>query len=393
MIDATATERTHTIVIGGGQAGLSVGYWLARHDVPFLILDASARIGDAWRSRWDSLRLFTPARFDGLAGMPFPAHPEYFPTKDEMADYLEAYAARFELPVRSGVRVDRVTREGDRFVVRAGGLRFEADNVVVAMASYQEPRVPAFADELDPSIVQLHSADYRNPSQMRAGDVLLVGAGNSGSEIAMELARTHRVWMSGRDTGHIPFRIEGFLGRKLLGRLVLRVLFHRVLTVDTPIGRRARPKILVEGGPLVRVKPQDLEAAGVQRAPRTAGVRDGRPVLDDGRVLDVANVVWCTGFHPGFSWLDMPVHGPHEPLHESGIVPSRPGLYFVGLHFQHSLSSTMIHGVERDAKRIAEACYGARTALSGTTETGSTRSPTRTRYSPGSMDRGVPSTL
>lgn len=225
MIDAAGTERTHTIVIGGGQAGLSVGYWLARHDVPFLILDASARIGDSWRARWDSLRLFTPARFHGLAGMPFPAHPEYFPTKDEMADYLEAYAERFELPVRSGVRVDRVTREGDRFVVRAGGLRFEADNVVVAMATYQEPRIPAFADELDPSIVQLHSADYRNPSQVRDGDVLLVGAGNSGSEIAMELSRTHRVWMSGRDTGHIPFRIEGFLGRKLLAPLVLRGLF------------------------------------------------------------------------------------------------------------------------------------------------------------------------
>ena len=190
MSDTNGTGRIHTIVIGGGQAGLSVGYWLTRMGVPFLILDASARIGDTWRGRWDSLRLFTPARFDGLAGMPFPAHPEYFPTKDEMADYLEAYAARFALPVRSGTRVDRVTREGGRFVVRAGATRFEADNVVVAMASYQEPRVPAFAAELDPSIVQLHSADYRNPSQMAEGDVLLVGAGNSGAEIAFELMPT-----------------------------------------------------------------------------------------------------------------------------------------------------------------------------------------------------------
>ena len=348
-------ERFETVIIGGGQAGLSVGYHLARRGLPFVILDASERIGDSWRKRWDSLRLFTPARYDGLPGMPFHAPAHTFPTKDEMADYLAAYAARFELPVRTGVRVDRLSKAGDRFVLTAGGRRFEAEQVVVAMASYQSPRVPPFAQRLNPGIVQLHSSEYRNPSQLRDGGVLIVGAGNSGSEIALEAARGHPTWMSGRDTGHIPFRIEGAAARLLLIRLVLRFLFHRVLTVNTPIGRKVRPKVLSHGGPLIRVKPKDLVAAGIERVPRVVGVRDGLPVLEDDRVLNVANVVWCTGFHPDFSWIDLPVLGEEEPLHERGVVANEPGLYFVGLHFLYALSSSMIHGIGRDAERIVEA--------------------------------------
>jgi putative flavoprotein involved in K+ transport len=357
MQDAREPERVQTVVIGGGQAGLSVGYHLAQRGLPFLILDANARIGDSWRARWDSLRLFTPARYDGLAGMPFPARAHAFPTKNEMADYLEAYAARFALPVRPGVRVDGVSKRGTRFIVTAGDQRFEADNVVVAMSNYQKPVVPVFASQLNPGIVQLHSKDYRSPSQLRAGGVLVVGAGNSGADVALEVAKNHQTWMSGRDVGHIPFRIEGFAARAFLGTFVLRFLFHRVLTVRTPLGRKVRPKVLSQGGPLIRVKPHDLAAAGVIRVPRTAGVRDGLPVLDDGRVLDVTNVVWCTGFQPGFSWINLPVLGVggDEPMHERGLVPREPGLYFVGLAFLYSFSSIMIHGVGRDAERIAAA--------------------------------------
>ena len=353
----TAPYETSTIVIGAGQAGLSVGYHLSRLGLPFVILDAGKRIGDPWRHRWDSLRLFTPAAYDGLHGMRFPAPPHYFPTKDEMADYLEGYAKKFDLPVRLGMRVDRLARENGRFVVTAGNHRFEADNVVVAMSSYQQPKIPDFAGELDPEIVQMHSADYRNPSQLRAGDVLLVGAGNSGSEIAMELSRTHRVWMSGRDTGHVPFRIQTRAARYLFMPIVLKFVFHRILTINTFIGRADRRKKLNVGGPLIRVKPKDLIAAGVKRAPRMTGIHDGKPVLEDGRVLDVSNVIWCTGFHPGFSWIDLPVHGEVEPRHKGGIVESEPGLYFVGLHFLYAMSSTMIQGVGRDAERIAKAIW------------------------------------
>ncbi len=343
-----------TIVIGGGQAGLSTGYFLKQHERNFVILDANEQIGDSWRKRWDSLRLFTPAHYDGLVGMPFPAPTDTFPTKDEMADYLEAYASRFELPVRTGIKVDCLTKQGGRFVVTAGGQRFEADNVVVAMSNFQYPRVPPFAHDLGPSIVQLHSSEYRNLSQLREGGVLIVGAGNSGAEIALEVARTHPTWLSGRDTGHVPFRIEGAAARLFLTRLVLRGLFHRVLTVNTPMGRKLRPKVLSEGGPLIRVKPRDLSAAGVERVPRTADVRDGLPVLADGRVLDVANVIWCTGFHPGFSWIALPVLGEEEPMHERGVVGSEPGLYFVGLTFLYAFSSTMIHGIERDAEHVVQ---------------------------------------
>ena len=354
MKNQTQTEYVQTVIIGAGQAGLSTGYHLARRGLPFVILDAGKRVGDAWRNRWDSLRLFTPAAYDGLDGMPFPASADYFPTKDEMGNYLEAYAARFDLPVRNNVAVDGLSRQGDQYVVTAGGRRIRADHVVVAMASYQVPKVPAFARELDPDIIQLTAKNYRSPAQLRDGGVFIAGAGNSGSEIALEVARGHRTWLSGRDTGHVPFRIDGLAARLFLRRFVLRFLFHHLLTVDTPLGRKARPKVISQGGPLIRVRPGDLAAVGVERVPRIAGVRDGLPLLADGRVLDAANVIWCTGFSPGFSWIRLPVLDEHgEPKHDSGIVAGEPGLYFVGLHFLHAFSSTMIHGVGRDAERVA----------------------------------------
>jgi putative flavoprotein involved in K+ transport len=294
-------ERIETVVIGGGQAGLSLGHHLARRGRPFVILDANRRVGDAWRKRWDSLRLFTPARYDALAGLPFPAPAHSFPTKDQVADYLEAYATRFQLPVLSGVRVDRLWRDDGGFVVAAGDRSWAADNVVVAMSTFQVPRVPAFAIDLGPEILQLHSAGYRNPSQLRDGGVLVVGAGNSGAEIALEVARGHPTWLAGKESGHVPFRIEGAAARLVFLPLMFRVVGHRVLTVETPIGRRLRPTLLAHGAPLVRVKPRDLTAAGIQRVSRVVGVRGGHPLLADQRTLEVANIIWCTGFGPDFS--------------------------------------------------------------------------------------------
>jgi putative flavoprotein involved in K+ transport len=353
MTDRPGSEHTETLVIGGGQSGLVMGYHLSRRGLPHAIIDANHRIGDAWRNRWDSLRLFTPNRLNGLPGMPFPGYHWGFPSKDEMADYLESYARRFDIRVETGVRVERLSREGDRFVATAGNRRFEADNVVVAMSSYQKPRIPEFASELDPSIVQLHVAEYRNPGQLQEGGVLVVGAGNSGAEVAKELARTHDVWLSGPDTGNIPFRPESVAARILMP-IIGRIIFHRVLTTSTPIGRKVRPKLVSTGEPLLRVKPKDLAAAGVERVARVTGVQHGQPQLEDGRRIDVANVVWCTGFHPGFSWMDLPVLGPQEPVQHRGIVKSEPGLYFLGLKFLYSVSSEQIHGVGRDAAHIAD---------------------------------------
>ena len=350
---AAGTERFETVVVGGGQAGLSVGYHLARRGLPFVILDASDRTGDSWRRRWDSLRLFTPARFSGLPGMPFPAPRGSYPTKDGVAAYLEAYAARFDLPVRTGVEIDALSREGQSYVLVSGDRRFEADNVVVATGAYRSPRVPAFASELDPSITQLDSTEYRGPSQLREGTVLVVGAGNSGAEIAFEVSRTRPTWLSGRDTGHIPFRTGGVWDRLLTPPFWF--VASRVLTTGTPIGRRARPKMLTASAPLERVRPKDLAAAGVERVPRTVGARGGLPLLEDGRVMQVSNVIWCTGLRPDFGWIDLPVFGEDGlPLHDRGVVEGEPGLYFVGLYFQFAFTSSLIGGVDRDAAYIAE---------------------------------------
>jgi putative flavoprotein involved in K+ transport len=347
------TERFDTVVIGGGQAGLTAGYYLAQQDCSFVILDANERIGDAWRNRWDSLRLFTPAHFSRLPGLRHDAPNWTFPTKDEMADYLLAYAERFELPVRTGVTVDSLSKDDDRFVVSADDRRIEASNVIVATGAYRIPKLPAFAPELDPRIVQLHSVDYRSPRQLQAGDVLVVGAGNSGAEIALELAGSHRTLLAGKSPGEIPVR-HGTLPARI-GFRVFRFVGHRILTVDTPIGRKAAPKLLSKGDPLIRTRSKDLAAAGVERVARVVGARDGLPLLDDDRALDVANVVWCTGFRTDFGWIDLPVFDDDgRPKQYRGVVEGEPGLYFLGLDFLYSISSSVLPGRGRDAKYIAK---------------------------------------
>jgi len=348
-----AVEEFETIVIGGGQAGLSLGYYLKQLGQRFVILDANERVGGSWRTRtWDSLRLFTPSRYNGLPGWGFPTSDWSFPTARETADYLEAYAERFELPVRSGWKVDRLATADARYVVECGPHRLMADAVVVATGFYGTPKVPEFAGELDPGIVQMHSSEYRRPAQLRPGGILLVGAGNSGADIAMEVSPAHQTWLSGPDKGQIPVRI-GTRGHRLVMPL-LWFLATRVLTVRTPIGRKVRPHVLEGGAPRIRVKSADLREAGVELVPRTVGVRDGLPLLEDGRVLDVANVIWCTGFRHDFDWIDAPVlDAADEPVHEGGVAAA-PGLYFLGLDFQYSFASENVGGVRYDAKRIAQ---------------------------------------
>lgn len=354
----TSAERIPVVVVGGGQAGLAVGYYLQRARMPFVILEAGRRVGDSWRERWDSLRLFSPSFYDGLPGMRFPGPAFTWPTKDQMADYLEQYAGAFQLPVRFGARVTHIRRQDNGYLVQTTGGDFLAGQVVIAMSSYRAPRIPRFADQLDSGILQVHSHNYRNPAQLHPGPVLVVGAGNSGADIAMDLVATRPTWLAGREVGHIPFRIETPQARYLLVHAV-RFVGHMVLTVDTPMGRKARPKMLHAATPLVRIKPRDLVKAGVQRVPRVTGAVHGKPQLEDGRVLEVSNVVWSTGYQQDWSWIDLPIFDANgEPRHEKGIVEEAPGFYFVGLHFQYSATSATVNGVGRDARRVVREIVG-----------------------------------
>jgi putative flavoprotein involved in K+ transport len=348
-------ERIETVVIGAGQAGLATGYHLAKLGRRFTILESVERIGDNWRCHWDSLRLYSPAKVSSLPGMRFPAPAMSFPTKDEMADYLEAYAAKFDLPVRTGERVRRLSYIGGGYLVTTSHSSYRCDNVVVASGSFgRTAHVPAFAHGLDPSIVQLHSSAYKNPSQLRQGPVLVVGAGHSGSDVAFEVASAgFDTVLSGPIRGEVPLDIESPPARVVFP--ILLMVAKHVLNLRTPIGRKMRPAVRAHGGPLIRSKRADLERAGVQIVPdKTTGVRDGRPTLDGRRPIDVANVIWCTGFRQDFSWIDLPVID-HDgwPIEVRGVVKDSPGLYFVGLAFQYAFASMLVGGVGRDAAFVA----------------------------------------
>lgn len=343
-------ENLHTVIIGGGQAGLAAGHLLAQRGLEFTILDENHRTGDSWRRRWDSLRLFTPAKYNGLPGLPFPAPAFYFPTKDETADYLEAYASHFHLPVRHDGKVRAMAVDGSRYRVSTNGGELHAQNVIVATGAYQRPFTPPFARSLDPGILQIHSSTYCNPGQIPAQNVLVAGAGNSGVEIALELARAgKRVYLSGRSVGRIPADRLG----KILGGRPYWFLISRVLSVATPMGRKMRAGVVHHGAPLIRASREEVAQSGIEMLQRISGAQAGRPQLEDGRSLPVEAVIWATGFRPDYSWIDMPIFDSYGyPMHQRGVVSSAPGLYFVGLPFQSALSSALLGGVGADAAYI-----------------------------------------
>ncbi len=347
MVDGT--KHTDTVIIGAGQAGLAMGHELARRGLDYVILEGSPRVGDRWRSRWNSLRLFTPAEHDALPGLAFPASRGTFPTKDEFAAYLESYATTHDLNVRLNTRATGLARLGDGWQVGTGSGGLTARSIVVATGTNDRPRVPSFSTELDPGIIQLHSSAYRNPNSLPPGDVIVVGAGTSGAQIALELAATRRVFLSGRPTVHVP---DVLLRRA--GGLYWRFL-NSVLTRDTPIGRKAARGFGSRGAPLIRVSMDELVSAGVTPLPRVAGAAGGLPVLADGRIIPAASIVWATGYRPELGWIDnLPQQADGWPVQERGVVSERPGLFFLGVPFQYALTSSLVGGVGRDAAYIAE---------------------------------------
>lgn len=342
-------EQLDVIVIGAGQSGLAVGYQLRGKGVRFAIVDARDRIGDAWRHRWDSLRLFTPGRFSALPGYPSPAGRNGFASKNEMAGYLESYADRFALTVRTGVKVNRVAPQEDGFVVNSESGDFLVRSVVVAAGHNALPRVPAFSRSLNRGISQLHSADYRGPDQIRKGTVLVVGAGASGAEIALELSADHTVLLAGRPTPHVPDSVFRYAGG------LYWLVVHRLLTTATPAGRRVAASFGTRGAPLIRISMSQVTAAGVTCVPRITHVVEGEPATDEGTVRSVDTVIWATGFRPDLSWLPyLKVDKVGVPLTQRGVVAEIPGLYFMGLPFQYALTSGLIGGAGRDAAYIVD---------------------------------------
>ena len=341
----TATiRRAEVIVIGGGQAGLAAGYHLSRAGIPFLILDAGTHAGESWRQRWDSLELFTPARYSSLPGLPFPGDPGHYPGKDEVAGYMQDYARAFALPIRHGTRVSSLERcAGGGYRLETDSGRYEAAQVIVATGAYQQPRIPAIAAGLSSAVAQLHSAAYRNPGQIPGRTVLVVGAANSGAQIAADLAPAHQVWLSrGAPIRRLPRRILGIPIHSLGDHLGLIAA-----PFDTWRGRTQRGDLLV--GASLR---QLARRHGIKLLGRATGAAGRTIRFADGQELDADTVIWATGYRPDYSWIHAPVLGPDGlPRHQRGVTGS-PGLYFLGMHNQYSRGSSLIYWVRHDAAYI-----------------------------------------
>jgi putative flavoprotein involved in K+ transport len=346
MIAGPAGSPLDVLVIGGGQAGLVMGYHLAQSRRAFQIVDAGAEIGQTWRSRWDSLQLFTSGRYDNLPGLPFPAAPDTYPGKNDVANYLQAYAAKHKLPVRLSTNVTSLTRGDDIYVAKAGGEVLEARQVVVATGPFQVPFIPAIADELGPGVHQIHSAHYRRPGTLPAGKVLVVGAANSGCQIAQELSATHRVELSvGQRIPVIPQRP---LGRDIWAWAAALRLDK--VTAGSRLGKRLAGRDQVIGaGPR-----QLARHHGIGIRPRATGAAGRTVTFADGSAADFDAVVWATGFRPDHTWIDVPGVTDERGaiLHQRGVTPSS-GLYMLGLTWQHTRGSALLGWVGRDAAFLA----------------------------------------
>jgi putative flavoprotein involved in K+ transport len=351
MPNESPGERFDVAVIGAGQAGLVMGHFLARQGRRFVILEAADSIGAAWRTRWDSLLLFTPRRYSALAGLAFPGDPDGYPTRDEVIAYLEQYAATFELPVEVNSAVRRLTAGDSRFVLALDDRRIEADQVVVATGPFQVPSVPPLARDLAPEVSQTHSTGYMRPSDVPQGTVLVVGGGNTGYQIAKELSATHQVHLAvGSRQKPLPQRL---LGRDLFWWLTRTGLINK--TVDSRIGRR-----LQGSDTLIGSSPRELRRVyGIDMKPRVVAATGRTISFADGSELEVDAVIWATGYRSDYSWIEPPVLGPDAGVRHRRGVTEVPGLYFVGLSWQHTRGSALIGWVKDDAefvsRQIAEA--------------------------------------
>lgn len=355
-------------VVGGGQAGLAIGHRLAEQGRRFVILEAGNSVATTWRQRWDSLVLFTSRRYDALPGLAFPGDPDGYPTRDEVIAYLERYASEFNLPVQTNSHVRSLTVQEDRFLLDLGERRIRAKQVVVATGPFQAPRTPAWAGSLAPDVFQIHSSEYRRPSDIPAGTVLVVGGGNTGYQIAKELTATHAVHLAvGSRQTPLPQRL---LGRDLFWWLIKLGLLEK--TVESRIGRRARARDALIGS-----NPRNIRRHGAHLRPRAVNA-DGRMVtFEDGSMLDLGAVIWSTGYRPDHSWIELPIFDDGVAQHRRGVT-ELAGLYFLGLSWQHTRGSALLGWVKDDAQFIAEQIAANDESTEATTA-GGTPAPTSER--------------
>jgi len=338
------------VVVGGGQAGLAIGYFLVQQDSEFVILDAADQPAAAWRQRWDTLTLFTSARYDALPGLAFPGDPDRYPNRDEVAAYLTDYARSFDLPVRLNSLVRAVRKSNGTYLVELDGRSVESEQVVIATGPFQAPAVPAVATGLGPEVVQMHSSAYRSPREIPDGRVLVVGGGNTGYQIAEELAGSHEVHLAvGSPQKPLPQRI---LGRDLFWYLDKTGLIRK--TAASRIGRRMQ----ANEDTLIGSSPRGLRRHGVELHGRAVDASGSRVSFIDGTQLEVRTVIWATGFRLDHSWLDVPVFDAQGAIvHQRGVTES-PGLYFLGLPWQHTRGSALLGFVKDDAEYIANQISG-----------------------------------
>jgi putative flavoprotein involved in K+ transport len=346
VMTSTLTNHRDVVVVGGGQAGLAIGYHLAKQGTNFTILEAAAEPAAAWRNRWDSLKLFTSARYDSLPGMAFPGDPDRYPTRDEVADYLTDYAREFNLPVELNSRVRAVRRQTDRYVVELDDRAYEARQVVIATGPFQTPFVPGIAADLGDDVAQMHSTDYRSPKSLPDGRVLVVGGGNTGFQIAEELSASREVHLAiGSRQTPLPQRI---LGRDLFWYLDATGLIRKPTT--SRIGKLMQKR----EDTLIGSSPRRARRYGIELHGRVVGATGSRISFADGANLDVRGVIWATGFQVDHSWIDVPVFDESgRAAHERGVTTS-PGLYFLGQLWQHTRGSALLGWVKDDAAYIAE---------------------------------------
>jgi putative flavoprotein involved in K+ transport len=342
----TATERLHVAVVGGGQAGLAIGYHLTKRGLRYAIFDASPEIGHSWVSRWDSLTLFTPAQFSSLPGLRFPASDDHYPSRDEVARYLKLYAARFELPIRSACTVLGLSQSDDGYILETSEGSVRADRVVVATGPFQQPAIPSIAKNLSSDTEQVHSARYVRPEKLPSGEVLVVGGGNSGFQIASELAAERSVHLSvGRKLLHLPQRP---LGRDLFWWLT------RLGVMKVGRGSAAGRFFRTQPDAVVGTSVRSVTRRGVTIVPRAVGASGGAVVFADGSTRSFPVVVWATGYRADYSWLHVPVlDATGQPMHRCGVT-SAPGLFFVGLQWQRRAGSSLLGFVGADARYVAE---------------------------------------